>query len=216
MLINEGTWSDFRLPRTVVEVVSLERSRLAILAPRIDVTSSHYHIPRTAPGVPLFAGYADLLRKDPPKGDRARQVAASHLHDLVALVLDGFVKGGAARNERSISAARLKLVKRDILDRLHDSGLSIDSVARRQGVTPRYIQRLFEAEGLTFSEFLRDNRLDLALRLLSDPDLRDTTVSAIAYDAGFHDLSNFNRVFRRRYGVTPSEIRADALRKRGR
>jgi AraC-like DNA-binding protein len=38
-------------------------------------------------------------------------------------------------------------------------------------------------------------------------------VSAIAFDAGFNDLSHFNRAFRQRFGVTPSEIKAAALRR---
>jgi len=215
MLVHDGAASEFRLPQTVMKVVSLERSRLARLVPRIGM-SAFYHIPREAPGAALVGGYADLLRQNQPQGEKARQVAAGHLHDLVALALDGFVQGGAGRNERSIGAARFELVKKDVVDRLRDPDLTIGSVARGQGVTPRYIQRLFETEGLTFSEFLRDSRLALAFRLLNEADPRGSTVSAIAYDAGFHDLSNFNRVFRRRYGITPSEIRADALLKRGR
>jgi AraC-like DNA-binding protein len=39
--------------------------------------------------------------------------------------------------------------------------------------------------------------------------------SAIAYDAGFGDLSHFNRDFRRRYGATPSDVRAAAKREMG-
>jgi AraC-like DNA-binding protein len=215
MLVNEGTWSEFRLPQTFVKVVSLDRARLARLVPRIDM-GAFYHIPGTAPGAALASGYFDLLHENQPQGEKARQVAANHLHDLVALVLDGFVKGGAGRDGRGIRAARLELVKKDILDRLRDPDMSIDSVARSQGITPRYVQRLFEADGLTFSEFLRDSRLDLAYRLLHETDPRDSTISAIAYDAGFHDLSNFNRVFRRRFGITPSDARAEAIRKRGR
>jgi AraC-like DNA-binding protein len=215
VLIHDGISSEFRLPQITVKVLSLERSRLARLVPRIDM-NAFYHIPATAPGAQLVGGYTELVHRNQPLGDKARQVVASHFHDLVALVLDGFVQGGAGWGEGGIRAARLELVKKEILDRLRDPELNIDTVARSQAVTPRYIQRLFEAESLTFSEFLRDGRLELAFRLLNDTDPGRSTVSAIAYDAGFHDLSNFNRVFRRRYGVTPSEVRAEALRRRGR
>lgn len=214
MIVNEGTCSSFRLPRNVVKVVSLNRSQLTRLVPRIDLEAC-YHIPGVAPGLPLMAGYADLLREDPPQGDRARRIAASHLHDLVALVLDGFVKGGAGHNARGISAARLELVKKDILDRLRDPALDIDSVARRQGITPRYIQLLFETEGATFSECLRNSRLDLAFRMLRETGAGGRTVAAIAFDAGFGDLSNFNRSFRSRFGQTPSDVRAQTMRGHG-
>jgi AraC-like DNA-binding protein len=46
--------------------------------------------------------------------------------------------------------------------------------------------------------------------MLIDPRLTDRTVSSVAFEAGFGDLSYFNRAFRRFYGATPSNIRAQA------
>jgi AraC-like DNA-binding protein len=74
------------------------------------------------------------------------------------------------------------------------------------------VQILFESEGKTFSQFLIDQRLARAHRMLSDPRLSERTISAIAYEAGFGDVSNFNRVFRRRYGETPSDMRSGSRR----
>jgi AraC-like DNA-binding protein len=51
-------------------------------------------------------------------------------------------------------------------------------------------------------------RLARAYRRLSDPRRANEKISTIAYDAGFADLSYFNRAFRRCYGVSPSDIRA--------
>jgi AraC-like DNA-binding protein len=45
-----------------------------------------------------------------------------------------------------------------------------------------------------------------------DPRHAGSTISAIALAAGFGDLSHFNRNFRRRYGASPSELRADTQR----
>ena len=77
------------------------------------------------------------------------------------------------------------------------------------GVTPRYVQRLFESDGTTFSEFLVGQRLARAHRLLCEPNLGHMAISEIAYDAGFGDLSYFNRRFRRLYGLTPRDVRGD-------
>lgn len=50
-------------------------------------------------------------------------------------------------------------------------------------------------------------RLDRAYRLLRDSRLAAQSISAIAYEVGFGDLSYFNRAFRWPYDATPSDIR---------
>jgi len=52
-----------------------------------------------------------------------------------------------------------------------------------------------------------DRRLDLARRRLRDPRFATRTISAIACDVGFGDLSYFNRAFRRRFHATPGDVR---------
>ena len=82
--------------------------------------------------------------------------------------------------------------------------------ARAHGIAPRQIQRLFEQEGTTFTEFVLRERLSFAHRLLREPEHAARTISALAIEAGFGDLSYFNHSFRRQYGATPSEARAAA------
>ena len=106
----------------------------------------------------------------------------------------------------------MKLVCKDILEQLPDPGLGIEAVARRQGITPRYVQRLFETQETTFSNFVRDQRLDLAFRMLRERASASCTITTIAFDAGFSDVTSFNRAFRRRFEATPSEVRASALK----
>lgn len=213
MLVNEGTSFEVRHARpATVDLVSLGHAELTARLPRLDLAPC-YHVPRSAPGAALFAGYADLLRQAPPQGEKAAHTAAEHLHDLIALALDGFVRGPHARDEQGIGAARLELIKQDVRERLRDPALNIADVARRQGVTPRYIQQLFERQGSTFTEFLRESRLALAYQQL-DAGRLQPGIAEIAYDCGFTDLSSFNRHFRRRYGLTPSDVRARALRQR--
>jgi AraC-like DNA-binding protein len=74
-------------------------------------------------------------------------------------------------------------------------------------VTPRYIHKLFETEGTTFTQYVLRRRLDQAHRRLRAQRGATQTISSIAYDVGFTDLSYFNRTFRRHYNATPSDIR---------
>jgi AraC-like DNA-binding protein len=80
----------------------------------------------------------------------------------------------------------------------------------RHGMTPRYVQKLFASEGKTFSEYVLERRLALARRLLTDLRLAHRSVTSIAFDAGFADLSYFNRTFRRQFDATPTGVRAQA------
>lgn len=211
VLISEGIFHEcWHGNLTHFDFVSLDRQLLADRAPRLDLEAS-YVIPASAGGMPLLKNYVDLIRGNPPGSARIGEAAARHVYDLTALVLDGFVRGGAERNEISIAAARLKLVQKDIRERLCDHGLHIETVARRQGVTVRYVQRLFENVGTTFTDFVREQRLEYALRLLRERDRASSTITTIAYDAGFSEVSSFNRAFRKRFDATPSEIRAEIL-----
>ena len=74
------------------------------------------------------------------------------------------------------------------------------------------MQRLFDSEGLGFSAYVLDQRLALAHRLLSDPRRAGEKIASIAFAAGFADVSHFYRVFRRRYDVLPTDVRAQARR----
>jgi AraC-like DNA-binding protein len=71
---------------------------------------------------------------------------------------------------------------------------------------------LFEAERESLSEFVLAQRLVHAHRMLADPRFAGRAIGAIAFEAGFGDLSHFNRTFRRRFGMTPSEARVQARR----
>ena len=136
-----------------------------------------------------------------------QQAAAQHLADLVSLLLGANAEGDAFSKQARLSTARLDLVKADIVRNLSRADLAVDVVARANGMSERQVQRLFAHSGTTFSEFVIEQRLSLARRLLLHSG-RQRKVSDIAYAAGFSDLSYFNRTFRRRFGVTPTELQA--------
>ena len=134
-----------------------------------------------------------------------RRAAAQHLVDLAGLVLGSDMD--AAEPQRG--DARLELMKAEVLGRLGDGALAIDAVARHNGLSVRQAQRLFADAGVTFTEFVLEQRLALARRLLGEARNRHRKISDIAFASGFGDLSYFNRVFRRRFGATPSELQAE-------
>jgi AraC-like DNA-binding protein len=132
--------------------------------------------------------------------------AARHLTDLVG----HFIGTGAEQTnpgwQRGISTARLNLLKADVLRNLDRAGLAIESVARANGLSTRQVQRMFALAGTTFTEFVLDQRLQFARRLLLQASGRTRKVSDVAFTVGFNDLSYFHRAFKKRFGVTPADL----------
>jgi AraC-like DNA-binding protein len=152
--------------------------------------------------------YTDLCFDVAPSLDAVgQQRAAQHLIDLTGLLLGAGADSAELATQRGYSAARFEHIKSDVLKNLHRADLTIDVVAQTHGLSPRQAQRFFAHSGVTFTEFVVEQRLALAHRLLVDPRFRHRKISDIAYSSGFGDLSYFNREFRRRFGDTPTAIR---------
>jgi AraC-like DNA-binding protein len=161
-----------------------------------------------SPALRLLKGYAASIGRETSLATAAmRRAAAVHLHDLAALALGATNDAAKVAQVRGLRAARLQAIKADILTNLGDVRLSAAAVAARHGISPRYVRLLLEAEGISFSELVLGARLERARGMLADPRQAGRTISAIAFDCGFSDLSYFNRTFRRRFGLTPSGVR---------
>ena len=139
-------------------------------------------------------------------------LAVAHVYEIVSFILGAARDGAEAEKARGPAAARLRAIKADIVENACSRELSIVSIAERHQVTPRYVRKLFEGEGVTFSEFVLAQRLARARRLLADVRHDAETISAIAFACGFGDLSYFNRVFRRQFAATPTAVREAARR----
>jgi AraC-like DNA-binding protein len=187
-----------RVPRTMFEstVVSLDD---ALMRP----------ISSDRGALKLMEDYARWLLNAGNIDHQLLNISVRHIQDLLALTIGPTADFADTARTRGLRAARLKLAKSFIVAHSSRRDLSVSAVATSLSVTPRYVQRLFEADGTTFSEFLTGQRLARARRLLCEPSSSPTAISTIAYDVGFGDLSYFNRCFRRQYGVTPREVRGD-------
>lgn len=107
-----------------------------------------------------------------------------------------------AFNGRSSEPVRRVLAM--IFDHLDDP-LSSRELAAKAGMHPSALGRLFRrSTGSTLVEFIHRARISRACRLLGES---SKTITAIAFEVGFQNLSHFNRIFRRHEGVTPSAYR---------
>jgi AraC-like DNA-binding protein len=194
--------------------VHLLRVPVRLLSPLVADLEGAYGrvIPADTPALRLLVAYFGILDEAETFAvPELRRQAVAHIHDLIALAIGAKRDAADIAGCRGAGAARLRAIKRDIAQQIGDRGLSMAAIAARHGIKPRYVQRLFESDGTTFTDYVLVQRLVFAYRLLSDPLRAGVKISTIAADAGFGDLSYFNRTFRRRYGLAPSELRAAAV-----
>jgi len=153
-----------------------------------------------------------LLQSEEVDADPAlSRQAGSALGDLIALALGARGDAAEIAAGRGLRAARLREALAVIEARFTDPALSTETVARAIGLSRRYLNTLLLESGSTFAERVLELRLRKACAMLSDIRNDATKVSDIALAAGFNDVSYFNRWFRRRFGLSPGELREMSL-----
>lgn len=195
-----------------LDLIQLETQRLqGFLAP-LEARLMQ-PVARSNRALQALANYGALLLRGllPLNSAELQALAIAHIHDLIGAMLRDRspVQPTNALDRR---AARLGAVKADIETRLERRDLSIETIASLYGVSTRSIQKLFESEARTFSEYVLERRLERAWYKLIASDESGLTISGVAYEVGFGDLSYFNRSFRKRYGQSPSQVKSNAAR----
>jgi AraC-like DNA-binding protein/ligand-binding sensor protein len=108
--------------------------------------------------------------------------------------------------ERSNSEPALVQRARAYIDKHKMEALSLATVANAAGASVFHFCKVFKkATGLKFTDYVARVRLEDARTQLLNPNRR---ISEIAYDVGFQSLTQFNRVFKRVFGQSPTEFRA--------
>ena len=93
----------------------------------------------------------------------------------------------------------------DYLSRHYSEVIRLSEVAEMVNMSESSFCRFFKQHtSKSFIDFLTDIRLGAASRAVIDSSL---SIAEIGYDCGFNNLSNFNRIFKKKKGVTPSEFR---------
>jgi AraC-like DNA-binding protein len=163
------------------------------------------------PGLRLLDGYLKTLFS--LEQDCDPTLATLHIRDLALYALGVRGDAQALVRERGVFAARQSALIEMIRRRASEPGLDPARVAEQLGMSVRYLHRLLEPTGRTFSEHLLEQRLQHALAKLRDRECY-FKISDIARDCGFSDISHFNRSFRRAFSDTPYGVRFRAAWRR--
>jgi AraC-like DNA-binding protein len=104
-------------------------------------------------------------------------------------------------------AAQFRDVVKEIKASYLDPDFSPDGVCGKLKLSPRHLQALLAESGASSTERVMELRLQKARTLLGQAG-NQHKISDIAFQAGFNEVSYFNRCFRRRFGVSPTQYRA--------
>jgi len=165
------------------------------------------------PAMKLITQYLNSFSTVANSSDpEVREAFGTHIVDLLMLVVGAdhdrleLIKG------RGLKAARTETILKTIARDFALPDLSADKIGLLLGITGRQVHRLLLETPKTFYEHLLERRLVEARRLLTDPSCGVLNMAEIARRAGFVDRSYFHRVFRTRFGETPADVRAAAVR----
>jgi AraC-like DNA-binding protein len=191
------------------------RQRLAVI--EVSIAQQEWESRNTRPGdvlmnvvnrnsrtLALLLGYIRAVAKTGlPSAAKACELVSRHLIDLAILAVTEPPLGESQID--CVVAARRAAMLDYITAHFCDPNLSGSGLAEKLGISQRYLQRLLEATGKTFTEHVNELRLDRAFLLLATAG-DDRRVSDIAFDVGYSDLTNFYKHFRSRFGDTPKGV----------
>jgi AraC-like DNA-binding protein len=144
-----------------------------------------------------------LRRGLPPGGLSTTPVFEGGVLDIVSAALEE----KTPRANAAPGFAILGSAKAFIDTHLADPALNTSMVAAAQHISPRYLQKLFEAENLTVAGWIRAKRLDRSRRDLEDRSLASVSIATICSRHGLVDPAHFSRLFKETYGMSPRAFR---------
>lgn len=192
-----NSWANIIIPRQVMQ------GAFGPIGDRQGLEIKADHAP-----LRLLRSYLTLLDGGamPTSRDLHAHISQTML-DLVGLTTGAKGDNAELAGMRGLRAARLQSVLERIRAGFSDPNLSGQVVAQQLGLSVRYVHDLLQETGIGFSERVLTLRLNKARNLLTDPRFRASRIGEIAHEAGFSDISHFNRSFRRQFGCTPGSAR---------
>ncbi|MBI1980308.1 MAG: helix-turn-helix domain-containing protein [Methylocystis sp.] len=183
-------------------IVSLPRAAMRMRLPDMDRRLATSIAGARGLGAIAAAHIRSIAAHAAELTDESFAAAADHCADLIALsAADPQLIGATARSRD----ATLRRAKRFIEGRLGDPRLDPTMTAKALGLSIRYLNALFEAEGVSLMRYVWARRLEHCRADLSAQ--AQAPIGEIAFRWGFSDFSHFSRAFRRRFGQSARETR---------
>jgi AraC-like DNA-binding protein len=130
-----------------------------------------------------------------------RERQGRHLLDLIAMLV-GNPLAVASPKKPDVALSR---AKNYVAQHLEDCDLNTTRIATSVGISASHLSRLFKARSTTVMRYVWSRRLDRAADLLKSRGRSNVAIGEIAYSCGFASHAHFSRVFKERFGLSPSD-----------
>ncbi|WP_439135974.1 helix-turn-helix domain-containing protein [Pseudomaricurvus sp.] len=161
----------------------------------------------------LFATVERILADIFPNHEKMSERTENLLLESALSVLSDTIQEhkGLTKQKESVSEKRLKTALNFIDVHLSDPKLSNVRVAEACGISPRYLSFLLNKQGLSFADYVKEKRLEVASRWLSSSSPSEITIAEIAFRVGFKSPAHFSRIFKQAYEKGPREYRSECI-----
>jgi len=128
-------------------------------------------------------------------------------------ILAGCLAGPGSFSTKLARCAQLRpRIEHYIETHLAEHALSPTTIAAAAGISVRHLHRLFAAKGCTVAEWIRERRLEHCRSDLANPRLCSDSITNVAFSWGFSDSAHFSHCFRKEFGISARQFRANSLR----
>lgn len=130
-----------------------------------------------------------------------------NLLNMIAIAFSSSIQLDQLKGSCVISDSLRHRIRRYIDNNMNDPGLSNQSIADAQGISVRYLNKLFQDEPSSVHQLILSKRLNKAKLTLADSAYENLSIEQLAYGLGYSSPAHFSRSFKRHFGVNPSEMR---------
>jgi AraC-like DNA-binding protein len=148
----------------------------------------------------MLARHMDSLQKEMWRLETA---SLTSLMKPTMEILATALTGNQIYSPSSMRTISLQRVKQYILNNLQDYTLSPTTVSENVGISIRYLHMLFERENTTVNTWIKQCRLHRCKDEICSTNINGKTITEIAFNWGFNDISHFSKVFKKEFGHSP-------------
>lgn len=139
--------------------------------------------------------------------DQASNELSNNIINMIAMAFSSSVMLEQVGSNSVVKESLIKRIHQYIETNLCNTNLSNQSIAASQGISIRYLNKLFEEQAESVHSLVLEKRLSRCLKLLQDPGYSGHSIETIAYNVGFSSGAHFSRCFKKHFGQSPSQYR---------